>query len=167
VLNMFRTLIFPSSGACDYTVELPHWLYCCWFDVCWSFGVVGLGWYPCSRLQQHSRKLLMMGVLMSETCWAYKKWNKIASDIKFGLLFFNKICVRVVPCGRTDMTKPIVTFRNFANAPNNSYKPSVIQILCSCNTFVCAADSSCLFTVTGLWHWVANWYKCCNWRVFN
>jgi len=20
------------------------------FDVCWSFGVVGLGWYPCSRL---------------------------------------------------------------------------------------------------------------------
>jgi hypothetical protein len=26
---------------------------------------------------------------------------------------------RVVPCGRTDMTKLIVAFRNFANAPNN------------------------------------------------
>ena len=25
VLNMFRTLIYPSSGACDYSVELPHW----------------------------------------------------------------------------------------------------------------------------------------------
>ena len=24
----------------------------------------------------------MMDVLMSETCWAHKKWNKIASDIK-------------------------------------------------------------------------------------
>jgi len=24
VLNMFRTLIYPSSGACDYSVELPH-----------------------------------------------------------------------------------------------------------------------------------------------
>ena len=22
---MFRTLIYPSSGACDYSVELPHW----------------------------------------------------------------------------------------------------------------------------------------------
>ena len=27
VLNMFRTLICPSSGACDYSVELPHWSY--------------------------------------------------------------------------------------------------------------------------------------------
>jgi hypothetical protein len=24
----------------------------------------------------------MMDILMSETCWAHKKWNKIASDIK-------------------------------------------------------------------------------------
>ena len=33
-------------------------------------------------IQQHSRKLLMMDISMSETCWAFKKWNKIASDIK-------------------------------------------------------------------------------------
>ena len=33
-------------------------------------------------IQQHSRKLLMMEILMSEICWAHKKWNKIASDIK-------------------------------------------------------------------------------------
>jgi len=38
-----------------------------------------------SVIQQNSRKLLMMYILMSETCWARKKWNKIASDIK---LFF-------------------------------------------------------------------------------
>jgi len=38
-------------------------------------------------IQQHSRKLLMMDVLMSETCWAHKKWNKIASDIK--LVFYS------------------------------------------------------------------------------
>jgi len=44
---MFRTLTYPSSGACDYSVELPHWSYCSWFDVCWSFGEVGLKWYPC------------------------------------------------------------------------------------------------------------------------
>ena len=51
VLSMFRTLIYPSSGACDYSVELPHWSYCSWFDVCWSFGVVGLEWYLCCRLK--------------------------------------------------------------------------------------------------------------------
>jgi len=39
------------SGALDYSVELPHWPYCSWFDVCWSFGVVGLEWYPCCRLK--------------------------------------------------------------------------------------------------------------------
>ena len=33
-------------------------------------------------IQQNSRKLLIMDILMSETCWAHKKWNKIASDIK-------------------------------------------------------------------------------------
>ena len=33
-------------------------------------------------IQQHSRKFLMMNILMSETCWTRKKWNKIASDIK-------------------------------------------------------------------------------------
>jgi len=31
-------------------------------------------------IQQQSRKLLMMDILMSETCCAHKKWNKKASD---------------------------------------------------------------------------------------
>ena len=37
-------------------------------------------------IQQHSRRLLKMDILMSETCWTHNKWNKIASDIK---LLFN------------------------------------------------------------------------------
>jgi len=37
-------------------------------------------------IQQNSRKLLMMDILVSETCWAHKKWNKMASDIE---LVFN------------------------------------------------------------------------------
>jgi len=36
-------------------------------------------------IQQNRRKLLMMDILMSETCWAHKKWNKIASAIKLVL----------------------------------------------------------------------------------
>ena len=44
VLNMFQALIYPSSGACDCSVELPHWSFCSWFDVCWEFrcGWVGV-----------------------------------------------------------------------------------------------------------------------------
>jgi len=38
-------------------------------------------------IQQHSRKLLTMDILMSETCWVHKKWNKIVSDIK--LVFYS------------------------------------------------------------------------------
>jgi hypothetical protein len=37
-------------------------------------------------IQQDNRKLLVMDILISETCWARKKWNKIASDIK--LVFY-------------------------------------------------------------------------------
>ena len=41
VLNMFRTLIYPSSGACDCVVELPHRLSCSQFVVCWRFDAAG------------------------------------------------------------------------------------------------------------------------------
>jgi len=110
VLNVFQTLICPSSGDCDYSFESPHWSYCSWFDVCWRFGVFGLEWYLCCRFQapNHTESpthieprtiwpmwwfnrifasSLMMDILMSETCWAHKKWNKIASDIK--LVFYS------------------------------------------------------------------------------
>jgi len=53
VLNMIRTLIYPSSEACDYSVELPHWSYCSWLDVCSIFGAVRLEWYPCYRLKHN------------------------------------------------------------------------------------------------------------------
>jgi len=43
----------------------------------WS-GIRVAGWSL-----QHSCKLLMMDILISKTCWAHKKWNKITSDIKF------------------------------------------------------------------------------------
>jgi len=31
--------------------------------------------------QHYSRELLMMGIVVPETCWAYKKYNKISSGI--------------------------------------------------------------------------------------
>ena len=44
-------------------------------------------------IHQHSRKLLKMDILMSETCWAHNKWNKIASDIKLVFHSSNKFLV--------------------------------------------------------------------------
>ena len=84
---MFRTLIYPSSGAYDCVDELPHRSSCSQFVVCWSFCC---GWYLVVFvlqvtdvvIHQHSHKLLKMDILMSETCWAHNKWNKITSDIK-------------------------------------------------------------------------------------
>ena len=38
VFNMFRTLIYPSSGACDCVDDLPHRSSYSQFVVCWSFG---------------------------------------------------------------------------------------------------------------------------------
>ena len=88
---MFRTLIYPSSGACD-----------CWRTSCASACNMGTTQIQPPQIsntqrtenkttdvenQQHSRKLLMMDISMSETCWAHKKWNIIASDIK--LVFYS------------------------------------------------------------------------------
>jgi len=47
MLNMFRTLIHPSSGACDFSVVSPHWL-CVLVSMCvgvsvWLVGVVSVG----------------------------------------------------------------------------------------------------------------------------
>ena len=59
---------------------------------CGWVGVVSVFHYNTHRtknnttnvaIQQNSRKLLMMDILMSETFWGHKKWNKIASDMKF------------------------------------------------------------------------------------
>jgi len=77
LLNMFRMLIHPSSGACDLFVELFHGLYCSgsmcvgvtvWFG--WGGVVSGcrLKRETLEITQQISRKLLRMDVLTSETC---------------------------------------------------------------------------------------------------
>ena len=41
-LNMFRTLIHPSTVACYFSIVSPHWL-CVLVSMCWSFGVAGWG----------------------------------------------------------------------------------------------------------------------------
>ena len=92
VLSMFRTLIYPSSGACDCVDELPHRSFCRLQPAKRTPPKTSRAKISNTQrtenkttdvvIHQHSRKLLTMDRLMSETCWAHKKWNKIASDIK-------------------------------------------------------------------------------------
>ena len=76
-LNMFRTLIYPSSGNLQPATRTPP-------NISRSKN--------CNTqrtenkttdviIHQQSRRLLKMDILMSETCWAHN-WNKITSDIK-------------------------------------------------------------------------------------
>ena len=71
ILNMFRALICPSSGVCNYVVELL---------AAGSPDTTLAEPHPNSNtqqsknntanvvVQQHSRKLLKMDILMPETC---------------------------------------------------------------------------------------------------
>jgi len=94
LLNMFRAPLCPSSGAQEYyTVVAACGIWCC------GFQIVGLvwGWRLCVRfagccsilqtgkLEKHGTKyhrhqplynileLLMMGIVVPETCWANNK----------------------------------------------------------------------------------------------
>jgi len=83
VLNMFRTLSWSTTScasACntDTTPTHPHQNSNTHRTKNNTTNVV---------IQQNSRRLLMMDILMFETCWAHKKWNKIESDIK--LVFYS------------------------------------------------------------------------------
>jgi len=61
VLNVFRILIHPSSGACDFSVVSPQWL-CVLISTC-----VGVSVWLLVVIQQKSRRLLTIDVLISET----------------------------------------------------------------------------------------------------
>jgi hypothetical protein len=50
MLNMFRMLVHPSSRACDLLWIFFSCVVLLWFDVCWCYGVVRLGW--CGILMQ-------------------------------------------------------------------------------------------------------------------
>jgi len=58
VLNMFRTLIHPSSGACNFSVLSPHWL-CVLVSMC-----VGV-----SVLKHNS--CYFISLLMCSTCFGH------------------------------------------------------------------------------------------------
>ena len=71
---------------------LPHWSFHSWFAVITAPNLqptANQGWNDQCGNQHHSRELLMMGIIVPKTCWAYKKCNKITSGIFLVFLFFS------------------------------------------------------------------------------
>ena len=68
MLNMFRTLIHPSSAACDFSIVSPHWL-CVLVSMCvgvsvWLVGVVSV-WQAeaCPKHVEHRRSEIKLNKL--------------------------------------------------------------------------------------------------------
>jgi len=124
---MFRTLIYPLSGACDFAVELPHRLFCSRFVVCWRFGAVGFDKCPCCRL----------------------KHNKIASDIK--LVFYSSAItmmygpINIRQNALLDVSNPHIALSqsmfcgNYADSFRRVCKCSVNCVQYMCGIYTCLA----------------------------
>ena len=94
----------------------PHWLCRSWFEQAQLCLSLPPGHYSsltepylqhtanqerhdqCGN-QHHSRELLMMDIVMLETCWAYKKYNKISSGIY--MIFYSLVCRCLLAVERT------------------------------------------------------------------
>jgi len=99
--NLFHFLRFPHVSDINTSIIRSLRLFC-WITtlvMCPCFGYHANPTTPKHQhtskqehttnvvIQQNSRKLLMMDILMSETCWARKKWNKNSKWHQVGLLF--------------------------------------------------------------------------------
>ena len=88
IVRSLRLCCWISTSVVLFSVRCALEIWCGRF---WVVPVLQAEAQLCNTtdvvIQQHSRKLLMMDILMSETCWAHKKWNKIISDIK--LVFYS------------------------------------------------------------------------------
>ena len=96
LLNMFRAPLCPSSGAQEYyTGGCCLWYFMLWFSSCWSGGELRVMCPVCRMLQHPANRtsnlkttawnttgsnhlyntleLLMMGIVVPETCWASNK----------------------------------------------------------------------------------------------
>ena len=77
MLNMFRILIRPSSGACDFSIVSPHWL-CVLVSMC-----VGVSVYLGDTIEKSQSpddgRINIRNMLSIEEV----KWNLINCDIKF------------------------------------------------------------------------------------
>ena len=104
-------------------------------------------------IQRSSRKLLMMDILISETCWAHKKWNKIASDIKS---VFYSSTIQLI---NLTFREPCIVMYSYNKSQQDALflKFIVIKDSTYFGQIYCASSGvSTLYTQ----QWVLSWYLC-------
>ena len=69
--------------------------------------------------------------LISETCWAHKKWNKIASDIK---LVFHSLTILVFLFISCAVHFHITLWYNALSGPRHFEQSHGLTVICLCNT---------------------------------
>ena len=86
---MFRALLCPSSGARDYNVDYQIGRFVLGLQPGHYSSLTAPNLQPTANQernnqcgnQHYSRELLMMGIVVPETCWTCKMHNKTMSDI--------------------------------------------------------------------------------------
>ena len=112
MLNMFRTLIHPSSGACDFSVVSPHWscvlVWCVLEFRCGWVGVVSV--WQASACYMDTTDTIEKSQPPDDGCINVQnmlsieevKWNLITSDIR--LVSYSSTSLS--PCLQESTTAP-------------------------------------------------------------
>jgi len=107
VLNMFRMLIRPSSGACDYFVELLHGLYLVRCVLVLRCSVAMVVWYPsagwssasaCRRKERTSEKRkpfeLISGMSFEPGSNRNETWSRLSIQLNVVLCDLHILHIR-------------------------------------------------------------------------
>ena len=86
IIRSLRLCSWITASVVLFSVRCVLEIWCWWI---WVVSVLQAEAEQNDRCgnSTNSRKLLMMDILMSETCWVHMKWNKIKSDIT--LVFYS------------------------------------------------------------------------------
>jgi len=87
IIRSLRLFCWITTLVVLFLVRYVSEFRCGWFGVVYVLQAA-------SACNTDTRKLLMIDILMSETCRAHKKWNTIGSDIK--LVFYSSTSLRIL-----------------------------------------------------------------------
>jgi len=95
--------------------------------------------------QHHSHELLMMGIVMPESCWAYKKHNKINKWHLVGFLFFSycPICFNIC-------TVMLMLKLTFQMIQTHDHPCNNVQLTCKSVHYICISCSNMVSCLTNL-----------------
>jgi len=82
--SFYAQHVSDTNTSIISSLRLFYWIttlvvYSC-FDVCWSFGVAELGWYPCSRLKRNCASACNIETRTHDQCGDSIEKSQAADD---------------------------------------------------------------------------------------